>query len=256
MTVGDLAPLGVTAMLVLALAAVLIGFSKTAVGGVALISVAIFAAVLPSRLSTGVVLPLLLVGDVVAVRTYHAHADWAALLRLIPAVALGVGLGVVFVARADDAFMRQAIGAVLVGLVALHLVMRHRSRGRESDPPARPPANPWASWGFGSLAGFTTTVANAGGPAMHLYLLNARYSVLGFLGTTSWFFFVVNLLKVPFSVGLDLITTSTLRLDLILAPGVLLGTWLGRRVIPHIQQDLFEKLVLLTTVLAGLNLLR
>lgn len=253
MTFGDLGTLGVATLLLLGLGALLFGFSKTAVGGVGLISVAIFAAVLPSRVSTGVVLPLLLVGDVVAVRAYHAHADWRALLRLIPAVAVGVGFGALFVATVDDAVMRRAIGAVLVGLVALHLAMRRRSRG--VDPSERPTPHPVASWGFGSLAGFTTTVANAGGPAMHLYLLNARYSVLGFLGTTSWFFFVINMLKVPFSAGLGLITPSTLALDLLLAPAVLLGTWLGRVAIPHIKQELFERLVLLTTALAGLNLL-
>jgi hypothetical protein len=251
MTFGDLGLIGVGSLLVLVAAAALFGFSKTAVGGVGLIGVAIFAAVLPSRLSTGVVLPLLLVGDVVAVRTYHAHADWKALSRLIPAVAVGVGLGVFFVSRVDDTVMRRAIGALLIGLVALHLLVQRRSRSADS---ARP--KPWAAWGFGSMAGFTTAVANAGGPAMQLYLLSARYSVLGFLGTTSWFFFVVNLLKVPFSLGLHLISPSTLLLDLLLAPAVLAGTWLGRAVIPHIKQELFERLVLLTTVLAGLNLLR
>jgi len=257
MSDGSLAPtdLGFAALELLALAAALIGFSKTAIGGMSLISVAVFAAVLPSRVSTGVVLGLLLVGDVVAVRSYHQHADWAAILRLAPAVVVGVLVGVVFVARVDDAVMRRAIGAVLVVLVGLHLVVRRRKARTEDPSGAAPRAHPLTAWGFGSMAGFTTMVANAGGPAMSLYLLTARYSVLGFLGTTSWFFFAINLSKVPFSVALHLITPATLLLDLLLAPAVLLGTWLGRRVIPHVRQGLFENLVLLTTVASGLNLL-
>jgi len=265
MSEGSLAltDLGFAALALLALAAALIGFSKTAIGGMSLISVAVFAAVLPSRVSTGVVLGLLLVGDVVAVRSYHQHADWAAILRLAPAVVVGVLVGVVFVARVDDAVMRRAIGAVLVVLVGLHLVVRRRkartegASGASAEDPsgAAPRAHPLTAWGFGSMAGFTTMVANAGGPAMSLYLLTARYSVLGFLGTTSWFFFAINLSKVPFSVALHLITPATLLLDLLLAPAVLLGTWLGRRVIPHVRQGLFENLVLLTTVASGLNLL-
>jgi uncharacterized membrane protein YfcA len=99
-------------------------------------------------------------------------------------------------------------------------------------------------------------VANAGGPAMSLYLLNARYSVLGFLGTTSWFFFVINMVKVPFSLGLQLITPATLHLDLLLAPAVLVGAWLGRVVITRVPQQVFETLVLVTAMLSGLNLLR
>jgi len=257
MSEGSLAltDLGFAALALLALAAALIGFSKTAIGGMSLISVAVFAAVLPSRVSTGVVLGLLLVGDVVAVRSYHQHADWAAILRLAPAVVVGVLVGVVFVARVDDAVMRRAIGAVLVVLVGLHLVVRRRKARTEDPSGAAPRAHPLTAWGFGSMAGFTTMVANAGGPAMSLYLLTARYSVLGFLGTTSWFFFAINLSKVPFSVALHLITPATLLLDLLLAPAVLLGTWLGRRVIPHVRQGLFENLVLLTTVASGLNLL-
>ncbi len=252
--VEQLGQIGVGTWALLLVGAVLIGFAKTAIGGMALVSVAIFAAVLPSRLSTGVVLVLLLVGDVVAVRTYHAHADWRALLRLIPAVVVGVGLGVLFIAQVDDTLMRKAIGAVLVLLVGLHVLMRRRQSATAAAPVRTP--HPVAAWGFGSLAGFTTMVANAGGPAMSLYLLSARYSVLGFLGTTSWFFFVINMVKVPFSAGLHLITLDTLRLNLLLAPAVLLGASIGRRVITRVRQETFETLVLATALLSGLNLLR
>jgi uncharacterized membrane protein YfcA len=247
--VAELAP---GAIALLAIGALLIGVAKTAIGGVSLISVAIFAAVLPSRLSTGVVLPLLLVGDVVAVRTYHAHADWRTLVRLIPAVAVGLAAGVIFIAQVDDTVMRRAIGAVLLALVVLHLIGRRTQRDEQPGGPQSRSVR----WGFGSLAGFTTMVANAGGPAMSMYLLAARFTVLSFMGTSAWFFFVVNLMKVPFSVGLELITPATLLLDLVLAPAVVLGAWLGRVIITRIDQALFDKLVLVTTVLSGLNLLR
>ena len=274
---ADLAPLGWGALTLLALAALLSGFAKTAVGGVGLISVATFAAVLPSRASTGALLPLLIVGDVIAVRAYRAHADWGTLARLVPAVGLGVLAGVGFVSRVDDTVMRRAIGGVLLVLLALQLDARRRAGreaadgrdadGRDGDGPEADrtvdqvgdngrPTRWWTRWGFGSMAGFTTMVANAGGPAMSLYLLSARFSVMGFLGTTSWFFFVINVIKVPFSIGLGLITRTSLLLDLALVPGVLLGTWVGRRVIGRIEQELFERLVLATTLLSGLNLLR
>jgi len=241
-------------LVALVLAAVGVGFAKTAIGGVASISVALFAAVLPARESTGALLPLLLVGDVVAVTIYRRHADWPALLRLFPSVAAGIAVGVVFVARVGDSGMRRTIGAVLLVLVAVHLLQRWR-RKRQPDPEAsraeQHRRRHTTAAVFGVLAGFTTMVANAGGAVMSLYLLSAGLGMLGFLGTSAWFFLAVNLFKVPFSVGLDLITVDSLVLDAWLVPAVLLGAFLGRLVVHRIDQSRFETLVLAAVVLSS-----
>jgi len=241
-------------LVALVLAAVGVGFAKTAIGGVASISVALFAAVLPARESTGALLPLLLVGDVVAVTIYRRHADWPALLRLFPSVAAGIAVGVVFVARVGDSGMRRTIGAVLLVLVAVHLLQRWR-RKRQPDPEASRAEQHRRRHAtaavFGVLAGFTTMVANAGGAVMSLYLLSAGLGMLGFLGTSAWFFLAVNLFKVPFSVGLDLITVDSLVLDAWLVPAVLLGAFLGRLVVQRIDQSRFETLVLAAVVLSS-----
>jgi uncharacterized membrane protein YfcA len=105
------------------------------------------------------------------------------------------------------------------------------------------------------LAGFTTMVANAGGPVMAMYLLAARLEVLRFLGTTAWFFFLVNLIKLPFSIRLGLVTRSSLLLDITLVPLVLVGTVVGRFVIRSIDQGRFETLVLVFTVVSTVPLL-
>jgi uncharacterized protein len=247
-TVGGIS-LSAWQLAVLAVAAVFVGFAKTAIGGFGSVSVALFAAVLPARESTGALLPVLLVGDLMAVALYRAHADWRLLARLVPSVIAGVVLGTVFVAQVDDAVMRRTIGAMLIALVGVHLWTRSR-------PAAAGHSGRVKNGGYGALAGFTTMVANAGGPVMALYLLSSGLTMLGFLGTTTMFFFVVNLSKVPFSLGLDLISWSSLRLDLLLVPAVLLGGWLGRAVIGRIDQRLFERLVLVATVASALNLLR
>ncbi len=242
----------------LVVAAVLVGFAKTAIGGVAAISVALFAAVLPARESTGALLPLLLVGDVLAVRTYRAHADRATLLRLFPSVAVGVLVGVAFVARVDDTTMRRTIGVVLLVLLAVHLWQRRRARSGKGGGAGKPGAGRHhaAAFGYGLLAGFTTMVANSGGAVMALYLLSAGLSKLGFLGTGAWFFFVVNMFKLPFSVALGLIAVDSLAMDALLVPAVLLGGIVGRSVISRIDQSRFERLVLGVTAVTSLNLLR
>ncbi|GAA4986140.1 sulfite exporter TauE/SafE family protein [Kineococcus glutinatus] len=245
---------GVTGFLVLALAACLVGFAKTAIGGAASISVALFAAVLPAKESTGALLPLLLVGDVLAISAYRRHADWSLLVRLFPSVAVGVGAGALFVSAVDDTVMRRTIGAVLLVLVAVHVVRQRRAGGVLVAPTGA--ARHVAAAVFGVLAGFTTMVANAGGAVMSLYLLTMGLGMMGFLGTTAWFFGLVNAFKVPFSVGLGLIGTSSLLLCAALAPFVVAGGLLGRRVVGRLDQGLFSRIVLVVTVLSGLNLLR
>ncbi|MGG2462955.1 TSUP family transporter [Streptomyces sp. RGM 3693] len=275
---GPGAAWGVVPFAVLVLAALLVGVSKTAVSGVGTLSVALFATVLPARESTGVLLPLLLVGDVLAVRAYRGHADRAVLRRLLPSVAAGVLLGMVFVARTGDGVMRRTIGVLLL-TVAVHQVWQRvrvrvrararapeRVRGRErgsgrgrgdgagSFPLVR--QHRLGTAFFGLVAGFATMVANAGGPAMSLYLLSAGFGMLGFLGTGAWFFLLVNLVKVPFSVGLGLVTADGLALDALLVVAVVVGAYAGRALVRRIDRGVFERLVLVFTVLTSVVLLR
>ncbi len=278
-----------TEIALVVVAALLVGFAKTAIGGVASISVAIFASVMPARESTGAVLPLLILGDAFAVTAYRSHADWRTLVRLMPTVVVGVFLGAVFVARVDDVVMRRTIGAVLLMLVAVNLWTRYRQRGagREQALRGGPPAPTFAASTvgtgeggdppapvtdvavherrlvrrlsatvYGSLTGFTTMVANAGGPVMSLYMLSVRMPMLAFLGTGAWLFAMFNLVKVPFSVGLGLLTWHSLVLDALLAPAVVVGALAGRRIIRVVDQALFERVVLVVTVLSALNLVR
>ncbi|HUX69836.1 MAG TPA: sulfite exporter TauE/SafE family protein [Cellulomonadaceae bacterium] len=250
----------------LALGACLVGLSKTALPGAGTLSVALFAAVLPARQSTGALLTLLILGDLFAVWTYHAHADWAALRRLAPAVLGGVAVGTFFLATAGDGTVRRVIGAILLALVVVTLVQRSvAARGRRQTRPggdeaATGPAERtagrlsvrrFASAGNGVLAGFTTMVANAGGPVVSMYFLAARFSVTRFLGTAAWFFFAVNVAKTPFSVSLGLIDLASLRLDLVLAPAVVLGALVGRRLARRIDQTLFDRLVVVLTIVSA-----
>lgn len=282
-------------LLLLALAASLVGLSKTAMPGAGTIAVAIFAAVLPAKESTGALLVLLILGDLFAVWTYHVHADWPTLRRLVPTVLAGVLFGTVFLAAADDVTVRRVIGVILLGLVAVTLVRRAtatkrlsrsgpgEARGTEAtdlnehtdltghadldgptehadldghkEHPSGHRGSKLATGSYGVLAGVTTMVANAGGPVMSMYFLATRYSMKRFLGTAAWFFLVVNVAKTPFSVSLGLISLSSLRLDLLLAPAVVVGALVGRRVARRINQKLFDRLVLALTTLSATYLL-
>ena len=239
----------------LALAALLVGFSKTAVSGANTVSLAVFAAVLPARASTGVLLPILIVGDVLAVLTYRRHAHWPTLWRLFPAVAAGVVVGTLFLVWADDKVVRTSIGAILLLMAAVTVWRRSTARTEEEPESATTRGGRIKARSYGVLGGFTTMVANAGGPVMSMYLLSAGFRKLGFLGTSAFFFLIVNLSKVPFSVGLGLIDGRSLLLDAVLAVFVLPGALIGKWAVNRINQRLFEKLVIAATVVGGLQLL-
>ena len=185
----------------------------------------------------------------------------------------GVVLGSLFLVIASDGVVRRVIGAILIVLVAVTLARRRLTAsprdGERPIPSAEPPGGTapprdrravlrrrLETGAYGILAGFTTMVANAGGPVMSRYFLASRVSIIRFLGTAAWFFFAVNLAKVPFSVSLGLITAASLRLDLLLAPAVVVGAVVGRRVARVIKQSVFDRLILVLTVVSAMYLIR
>ena len=247
----DLSSLTVVAWVVLVLGAFVIGVSKTAVGGLVLVAVAMFAAVLPARPSTGVALLLLIVGDLFAIRAYTKFADWQVLRRLAPYVALGVVAGTLFLHVAGDTAVRRTIGGILLVLVVVSIVRK----GQKRDAGSLPPPSPVLGASAGAASGFMSMVANAGS-LIYLYLLRLGLPVMTFLGTAAWYFFVVNLVKVPLSIGLGLINGTTLVLTLVLSPAVAVGAVLGKAIVKRLSLAVFEWVVLVVTLVASVNLVR
>jgi uncharacterized membrane protein YfcA len=233
--------------IVAVLAAMLVGLSKTGIGGLGMLAVVLFAQIMPAKQATGLVLPLLCFGDVVAVLSYRRHARWAHLWKLFPWTAAGVVAGYFALGRLSEMQARGLIGGIVLALVALHLV-RRRTMGHEAEHGA------WFAPTIGVLAGFTTLVANAAGPLMAIYLLAMRLPKLDFVGTGAVFFMLLNWFKVPFMVHLGLIDTASFSVNLMLLPAVLLGTWVGRKILVRIDQRAFENLALLLSALAALEL--
>jgi uncharacterized membrane protein YfcA len=236
--------------LLLVVAALLIGYAKTAIGGLASVSVAIFASVMPARESTAAILLLLLTGDVVAVWHYRREADWGLLRRLIPALLPGLALGAAFLAVVDDTVLRKSIGVLLLVLAGLQLALRWRS-----PDVSRVGSSRSAAIGTGVAAGFTTMTANAAGPVTTLYLVAQGVEKMRFLGTNALLFFGVNLCKLPFSYGLGLFGPGTVRRTLLLVPFVLVGTWAGLHTVRRLSQEWFDHFVLLASAVAAVALI-
>ena len=259
-----------TAWILLMVVAALCGIAKTALPGAATIAVALCTMVLPAKESTGAILLMLMTGDLLAVWSYRRDADFRMLRRLVPAVLAGVGAGALFLHLASNDSTRRLIGAVLLLLVAITLVQRRRAtRGPDDGAASAAPGAPDTASAdapmmgsrparliYGGLAGFTTMVANAGGPVTSMYFLACRYPVKAFLGTTAWFFFLVNLVKLPLSVSAGLVNPATLTLGALCAPIVIVSALAGRRLADRMDQRVFEPIIIVLTIVSALPLLR
>ena len=244
--------------LLAAVGAFLIGLSKTGLSGVAILSIVIFAHVLPARESTGAVLPLLICADVVAVTAFRRHAVWSHLWRVFPWAAAGIVIGFLVMRHIDDETVKHMIGTIIVLLVVFQLV-KMRSDAAAAAAAAgvveTPKLSKPVTAATGLVAGFTTMTANAAGPIMLLYLLAAGLPKMEFIGTGAWYFLLLNIFKVPFSVSLGLISGRSLLLDASLAPFALVGALAGKAIISHINQNMFAALALVFALVGGLDLL-
>lgn len=234
------------------LGALMIGVSKAGIPGLSILSIALFNQVFASsKQASGLILPLLIFGDFVAVFSYRKHTQWRYLWRLFPWTAAGVVVGYFTMGRISDQTARVLVGWIIVALVALSFWRRYVS-GPQDDKAV---SFHWSvGAAIGVTAGFITLVANAAGPLMAIYLVAMRLPKMEYVGTAAVFFMLLNLFKVPFMVDLGLITTQSFGFNLALAPAVLIGALAGRWVLQHINQNLFELLVLLLSAIGGILL--
>jgi uncharacterized membrane protein YfcA len=229
------------------LVAVLTGVAKTGVPGLGILIVPLMVlAVGDARLSAGWLLPMLCTADIFAVIYWRRHAAAWRLFRLTPWVVAGM-IGGAFALRLNERTIRPLVGLIVLIMLGMHLWRRYRSS--LTTEVAHPSV-------YGVTAGFATTVANAAGPVMSLYLLGMRLPKEEFVATGAWFFFVINLAKLPIYGWNGLITRSGLAFDLAMIPAVVVGAMAGRKIVNALSPQLFETLVLILTALSTLLLFR
>lgn len=226
--------------------AFMIGVAKTGAPGVGtMIAPLMVLTVGDARLAAAWTLPVLSTADVFAVAYWRRHAEARQLLSLIPWVLVGIAGGAVALSL-DELIIRRIIGVIIVGMLLVYLWRRFRPIGQVEGNPAF----------YGVCAGFATTLANASGPVMNLYLLTKKLPKEKFVATGAWFFFAVNLLKSPVYAWYHLYSRASLVFDLLMVPAVLAGALAGRWLIRHMPQDVFEVAVIALTAVSCLLLFR
>ena len=241
--------------LIAAVAAMLIGISKTGVPGLGILAVVLFATVIPEGKSLGVVLPILMIADLFAVAYFRRRAHWPSLIRLVPATLIGILIGYMTLSLIPATYINRLIGVMVLGLLVMQVLRETGRLGGEHLPNRW-----WFPAAMGLLAGFATMVANAAGPITILYLVAMRLDKMRFMGTAAWFYLIFNWVKFPFLAGWirlpffeprAFITAESLLFDAKLIPAIVVGVALGIFALKRIPQKTFQRIVL---ALAALQL--
>lgn len=228
----------------------LMGLAKTGLPGVSIPAVLLMVEAFPNdaKASVGAMMPAILLGDVLAVAWFRRHADWSRLWGLVPYVAAGMLLGAWVLSRTTGNELRPILGWLIAAFLIVEV-------GRQWFAWEKMPGQWWFAASMGLVAGFGTMVGNAAGPVMTIYLISRGMKKQEFIGTAAWFFFIVNLSKLPIMFNLGMLTTDTMGFGLIVACAVPVGSFLGIWLLKIIPQRPFDVLALTLAGLAAVRLI-
>ncbi|MFZ1291194.1 MAG: sulfite exporter TauE/SafE family protein [Melioribacteraceae bacterium] len=232
------------------LCGIFIGLAKTGLSGAGLMIVPIMANIFGGKLSVGIVLPMLIFADVFAVYYYHRHANWRYIILSIPWALIGVVIATIFGNEINDIEFKNTLAIVI--LVAIVLLFWQDFR-KKTDKLLD---NWWFAGILGLAGGFTTMIGNAAGPIMSLYLLSMHLPKNNYIGTSAWFFLIINVIKVPFHIfSWNTITVKTLTIDLFGIPAILAGVFIGIKLVKLFPEKIYRYFILISTCLAAFFLL-
>ncbi|MCF8335600.1 MAG: sulfite exporter TauE/SafE family protein [Bacteroidales bacterium] len=242
--------LGALEWVLIMLCGILIGATKTGLSGAAFIVVPTMAMIFGGQPSTGLLLPMLIMGDIFGVSYYNRHANWKYVLKPIPWAFAGVVIGVMIGNQVSGEIFTTLIAITIIMGVVL-MVWQDNRKNQITVPDYW-----WFSAIIGIIGGFSTMIGNSAGPIMSIYLLTMYLPKNMFIGTKAWFFMIINVTKVPFHVfSWNTIDLRTFAFDLAVLPAIVIGAFIGVRVVKLIPEKGYRILVIVTTVVACIIML-
>jgi len=231
------------------IAALILGMSKSGLKGMGIVIVTLMALVHGAKASTGILLPLLIFADILAVTYYNRHAKWNYLLKFLPWMLAGVLLGV-FVGKdmPEDIFRKGMAIIILISVCIMFIWERYDVKDF--------PNKLWFVGTMGISAGFTTMIGNLAGAFSNIFFMATRIPKNEFIGTAAWLFFIVNLVKLPFHIfSWRTVNAQSIYTSLYLIPAVILGFVLGVKLVGLFKEQQYRKFILIMTAVGGLVIL-
>lgn len=231
------------------LVAIMIGIGKTGISGVVLLAIPILASAFGAIQSTGLMLAMFLIGDVFAVKAYSRHGRWDEIRKLLPPALAGLAIGSVVGRYINDQQFRNLIASIILVCLAA-MILQELKGDRLKVPDSR-----WFVILIGVLSGFATMIGNAAGPIFAIYLLAIRLNKQNYLGTTAWFFLIINLIKLPMQIFVwHNISMTTVILAVSALPAIFIGTRIGIWVIRKLPEKTFRYMVIVMTAVVAVRM--
>lgn len=236
-------------LLLAATAAFILGFSKSGFKGLGFIIVALMAQAFESKASTGILLPLLITGDILAIIYYRKDVDWKVMFQLFPSMAIGVIIGVFVGDRLSSSVFKQVMAAIIL-ISGIALIWMDRAKTEKV------PNNWFFASSMGLIAGFCTMVGNLAGPIANIYFLAMKFPKKLFIGTAAWLFFLINIFKLPFHIWVwETISIQSIQESYWMIPVVIGGFAIGIKLIEKISENIFKKYIIVITLLGAILIL-
>lgn len=227
----------------------LMGTSKAGLKGLATFNVTLLALAFGARMSTGLIIPLLIVGDIFAVIYYNRHTQWKYIVKFLPWMLSGILIGVIL--GKDLPEKEFKLGMVIVIFISLGLLIWWDKRKSSQIPTHWLFAGP-----IGIMAGICTMIGNLAGAFTNIFFLAMRLPKNEFVGTAAWLFFITNLFKLPFHIFVwKTITWETILIDIKLLPAIGLGLLSGVLVVKRINDKNYKRFILIVTGIGALVML-
>jgi len=232
------------------LCALIIGMAKAGLSGLGLSMVPLMALIFGAKESTGVILPMLIAADIMAVIYYKQHAVWKHILRVLPWAAAGIIIALIIGNNINRNQFRILLLTVVWIMLILMLINDFRKKKGEEIP-----ENHFFASIMGTAGGFSTTIGNAAGPVFTLYFLAMKLPKKEFIGTSAWLFFLLNTGKLPLQALVwKNINGHSLLAGLISFPVIALGIYLGIHIVKLLPESVFRIFIIITTLLTSLLL--
>ncbi len=231
------------------LAVFILGIAKAGIKGLGILIVVILAFVFGEKASTGILLPLLLAADIMAVIYYNRHTKWIYIRKLMPLMVIGVLVGTWIGHDVSELLFKRIMAIIIILSVLIMFYTENRKL-------TVLPTNTLFSGTAGFLSGFTTMIGNLAGPISNIYFLATRLPKNEFIGTAAWLFFIINIFKLPFHFFVwKTITVKTLVLNSVLIPAIVISFFIGVSIVKLISNLNYRRFILAVTALGGLILL-
>ena len=231
------------------LAALILGMGKAGIKGLGVLIVTIMAILFGGKASTGILIPLMVVADILAVFYYNRHTQWKFLLKILPTMVLGVLVGVWFGNDISEKLFRQ-IMAVFIILTVIMMVWMDQKKNKTV------PTHWLFASSMGLLSGITSMIGNLAGSFANIYFLAIRLPKNQFIGTAAWLFLIINVFKLPFHIFVwKTVTPESLLLNLFLIPGILIGFFTGVTLVKLLNNEVYRKFIIIVTAAGALLIL-